>query len=55
MKPVIIAVAINGVPIEVVAARLETTRGAVYKTLHEARTKLRTYLAERGLHPFEDA
>ena len=28
-----------------------TTRGAVYKTLHDARTKLRKHLVARGLMP----
>ncbi len=38
----------NGVPIDVLADRLETTRGALYKTLHDARRKLRRHLDERG-------
>ena len=41
--------ALNGVPIDVLAARLETTRGALYKTIHDARRKLRASLAEQGL------
>jgi RNA polymerase sigma-70 factor (ECF subfamily) len=40
---------LNGVPIDVLAERLDTTRGALYKTLHDARQKLRSYLAEREL------
>ena len=43
------AVALNDVPIDVVADRLNTTRGAVYKTLHDARRKLRVALKARGL------
>ena len=35
----------NGVPIDVLADRLDTTRGALYKTLHDARRKLRATLA----------
>jgi RNA polymerase sigma-70 factor (ECF subfamily) len=35
----------------VLAERLATTRGALYKTLHDARKKLRTQLAEAGLDP----
>jgi RNA polymerase sigma-70 factor (ECF subfamily) len=54
-RDALVAVAINGVAIEVVAERLGTTRGAVYKTLHEARSKLRVYLAERGLRPLGDS
>jgi RNA polymerase sigma-70 factor, ECF subfamily len=44
-----VAVALNEVPIDVVADRLNTTRGAVYKTLHDARRKLRMALNARGL------
>jgi RNA polymerase sigma-70 factor, ECF subfamily len=54
-RAVLVAVAINGVAIEVVAAELGTTRGAVYKMLHEARVKLRAYLADRGLRPLGEA
>jgi RNA polymerase sigma-70 factor, ECF subfamily len=48
-RRVLVALALNGVPIDVLAERLETTRGALYKTLHDARRKLRNHLAERGL------
>jgi len=48
-RRVLIAAALNGVPIDVLADRLGTTRGAVYKTLHDARRKLRAYLEEQGL------
>jgi RNA polymerase sigma-70 factor (ECF subfamily) len=48
-RQVLIALAVNGVPIDVLAARLRTTRGALYKTLHDARKKLRGQLAARGL------
>jgi RNA polymerase sigma-70 factor, ECF subfamily len=40
---------VNGVPIDVLAERLNTTRGALYKTLHDARRKLRQHMAECGL------
>lgn len=50
-RSVLVAVALNGVPIDVLAERLGTTRGAVYKTLHDARTKLRRHLVECGLMP----
>jgi RNA polymerase sigma-70 factor, ECF subfamily len=39
---------LNGVPIDVLAERLDTTRGALYKTLHDARQKLRRHLESRG-------
>jgi len=48
-REVFVAVALNDVPIDVVADRLNTTRGAVYKTLHDARRKLRVALNARGL------
>jgi RNA polymerase sigma-70 factor, ECF subfamily len=45
-RQVLVALAINGVPIDVLADRLDTTRGALYKTLHDARKKLRAVLEE---------
>lgn len=50
-RQVLVALAIDGVPIDVLAERLSTTRGALYKTLHDARRRLRGRLAERGLSP----
>ena len=48
-RSVLVALALNGVPIDVLADRLNTNRGALYKTLHDARRKLRKHLDERGL------
>lgn len=48
-REVLVAVALNGVPIDVLAERLNTTRGALYKTIHDARRKLRAHLADAGL------
>jgi RNA polymerase sigma-70 factor (ECF subfamily) len=48
-RRVLVALTLNGVPIDVLAERLDTTRGALYKTLHDARQKLRAHLAEREL------
>jgi RNA polymerase sigma-70 factor (ECF subfamily) len=48
-RAVLIAIALNGVPIDVLAERLTTTRGALYKTVHDARKKLRAHLADEGL------
>jgi RNA polymerase sigma-70 factor, ECF subfamily len=45
-RTVLVALALNGVPIDVLAERLETTRGALYKTLHDARKKLRAHLGD---------
>ena len=47
-RRVLVALALNGVPIDVLAERLDTTRGALYKTLHDARRKLRADLGTRG-------
>jgi RNA polymerase sigma-70 factor, ECF subfamily len=47
-REVFSALALNGVPIDVLAERLATTRGALYKTLHDARRKLRAALADVG-------
>jgi RNA polymerase sigma-70 factor (ECF subfamily) len=48
-REVFCALALNGVPIDVLAERLGTTRGALYKSLHDARRKLRVTLADAGL------
>ena len=48
-RAVLVAITLNDVPIDVLAERRNTTRGALYKTLHDARRKLRTRLAEDGL------
>jgi RNA polymerase sigma-70 factor (ECF subfamily) len=45
-RVVFVALALDGVPIDVLAERLSTTRGALYKTLHDARRKLRAALAD---------
>lgn len=52
-RRVLVALALNGVPIDVLAERTGTTRGALYKALHDARRKLRRHLAERGF-PLDD-
>ena len=48
-RRVLVALALDGVPIDVLADQLNTTRGALYKTLHDARRKLRLHVAENGL------
>jgi RNA polymerase sigma-70 factor, ECF subfamily len=55
-REVLLAVAVNGVPIDVMAERLNTTRGALYKTVHDARKKLRAGLDSAGfeLEPREE-
>jgi RNA polymerase sigma-70 factor, ECF subfamily len=48
-REVLLAITLNGVPIDVLAERLNSTRGVLYKTLHDARHKLRVHLAARGM------
>jgi len=47
-RQILVAITLNDVPIDVLSERLNTTRGALYKTLHDARHKLRTHLSEQG-------
>ena len=42
------SVTMEDVPIDVLAERLGTSRGAIYKTLHDARAKLRRALTDAG-------
>lgn len=45
----LVAVALQNVPLEILAERMGTNRNALYKLLHDARRKLRTYLESQGL------
>jgi RNA polymerase sigma-70 factor, ECF subfamily len=47
-REVFVALALNEVPIDVLAERLGSNRNALYKTLHDARRKLRRELADAG-------
>ena len=47
-RQVFVAVALNDVEIDVVAGQLQSSRGAVYKVLNDARTKLRRRLEHEG-------
>jgi RNA polymerase sigma-70 factor, ECF subfamily len=47
-RTVLVAITLDDVPVDVLAERLSTTRGALYKTLHDARKKLRARLAADG-------
>jgi RNA polymerase sigma-70 factor (ECF subfamily) len=51
-REVFVSVALNEVPIDVVALRLASNRNAIYKILFDARTKLRASLQEAG-YPIE--
>lgn len=48
-RRVFVALTLNGVPIDVLAERLGTTRGALYETLHDARRMLRAHVEASGL------
>jgi RNA polymerase sigma-70 factor (ECF subfamily) len=48
-REILLAVTLDDVPIDVLAERLATTRGALYKTVHDARRKLRARLIAEGL------
>jgi RNA polymerase sigma-70 factor (ECF subfamily) len=48
-RRVLVATTLNDVPIDVLAERMSTTRGALYKTLHDGRRRLRAALAARGI------
>ena len=45
----LVAVALRGVAMDIVAEQMGTNRNALYKLLHDARRKLRTYLEAQGL------
>lgn len=47
-RRVALALLVEGIPIDVLAERLGTNRNALYKTLHDARRRLRADLTERG-------
>jgi RNA polymerase sigma-70 factor (ECF subfamily) len=49
-REVFVAIALNDVPIDVLALRLDSNRNAIYKNLFDARRKLRASLAAAG-HP----
>jgi RNA polymerase sigma-70 factor (ECF subfamily) len=47
-RRIIVALVVDEVPIDVLAERLGSTRGAIYKTLHDARVRLRAALVAGG-------
>jgi len=49
----LMAVAVQGMPLEEVARRMGTERNALYKLLHDARLKLKKHLEKQGLTPLE--
>jgi RNA polymerase sigma-70 factor (ECF subfamily) len=47
-RRIAVALLVDGVPIDVLAERLGTNRGALYKTLHDVRARLRSELTATG-------
>jgi RNA polymerase sigma-70 factor (ECF subfamily) len=47
-RAVFVAMILNGIPLDALVAQLGSTRGAVYKTMFDARGKLRAALAANG-------
>jgi RNA polymerase sigma-70 factor (ECF subfamily) len=50
-RRVAVALLVDGVPIDVLAERLGSTRGALYKTVHDVRVRLRAELTASGHLP----
>ena len=48
-RQVLVTLVLRGVPIDVLAERWATTRGALYQALHDGRRRIRARLEERGL------
>ena len=47
-RAVFIAIAVNGVPLDALVVQLGSSRGAIYKTMFDARRKLRAALVAEG-------
>jgi RNA polymerase sigma-70 factor (ECF subfamily) len=47
-RQVLVAAVLEGVPIDVLAERLDSNRNALYKVLHDARRRLRDHVAAAG-------
>lgn len=45
----LVAVALEGIPMDIVAEQMDTNRNALYKLLHDARRKLRAHMDSEGL------
>jgi RNA polymerase sigma-70 factor (ECF subfamily) len=52
-REVFVAIALNDIPIDVLALQMDSNRNAIYKNLFDARRKLRTCLAAAG-YPLGD-
>jgi len=47
-RQVFVAIVLNGVPLDALTVELASNRNAIYKTLFDARRKLRAALADNG-------
>ena len=47
-RDVFVALALDGMPADVLAQRLGTNRNALYKTMFDARRKIRRFLVTHG-------
>ncbi len=47
-RRIFVAIAVTGTPLDAVVAELGSSRGAIYKTMFDARRKLRAVLVKRG-------
>ena len=50
-RQALVAVRIQGMPLEEVARRMGTNRNALYKLLHDARQRLKSRMEAEGLSP----
>jgi RNA polymerase sigma-70 factor (ECF subfamily) len=50
-RQAMVAISIQGMPMEEVANRMGSTRNALYKLLHDARLRLKARMAQEGLSP----
>jgi RNA polymerase sigma-70 factor (ECF subfamily) len=50
-RATMMAINVQGVPLDVVAQRMGTNRNALYKMMHDARLKLKHRLEREGLSP----
>ena len=53
-RTALMAVAVQGIPLEEVARRMGSERNALYKLLHDARLKLKKHMEKLGLSPSRD-
>lgn len=52
-RQTLMAVAMQGMPLEEAARRLETNRNALYKMMHDARLRLKKRMEKEGMNPQE--